>query len=66
MEGREEFIENGGENFTYIPCLNADQPGMDLIKTLVDEKILAGGFNSPLKPFFVFCYSGVRAKSLIS
>ena len=39
MEGREEFIDNGGENFTYIPCLNADAPGMALIKTLIDENI---------------------------
>ena len=39
MEGREEFIENGGKNFTYIPCLNADAPGMALIKTLVEENI---------------------------
>ncbi len=39
MEGREEFIRHGGENFTYIPCLNADASGMKLIKTLVDENI---------------------------
>ena len=39
MEGREEFIDNGGKNFTYIPCLNADAPGMALIKTLVDENM---------------------------
>ena len=39
MEGREEFIDNGGKNFTYIPCLNADATGMALIKTLVDENM---------------------------
>ena len=39
MEGREEFIDNGGKNFTYIPCLNADAPGMALIKTLIEENI---------------------------
>ncbi|MGC6484955.1 MAG: ferrochelatase [Candidatus Puniceispirillales bacterium] len=39
MEGREEFIENGGENFTYIPCLNAEPGGMGLIETLISENI---------------------------
>ena len=39
MEGREEFIDNGGGEFTYIPCLNADAPGMALIKTLIDENM---------------------------
>lgn len=39
MEGREEFEDNGGENFTYIPCLNADAPGMKLIETLINENI---------------------------
>jgi ferrochelatase len=39
IEGREEFTDNGGENFTYIPCLNADAPGMDLIKTLIVENL---------------------------
>jgi protoheme ferro-lyase len=22
VEGKEQFMEAGGENFTYIPCLN--------------------------------------------
>jgi len=39
MEGREEFIEAGGEEFTYIPCLNADPLGMKVIRTLVDENM---------------------------
>jgi ferrochelatase len=39
IEGREEFTKNGGENFTYIPCLNADAPGMRLIETLIEENI---------------------------
>lgn len=32
MEGKEEFLEAGGETFTYIPCLNDRQ---DWIDTLV-------------------------------
>ncbi|MGB2304527.1 MAG: ferrochelatase, partial [Candidatus Puniceispirillales bacterium] len=39
MEGREEFIENGGKTFTYIPCLNDSDHGMTVIKTLIDENI---------------------------
>jgi ferrochelatase len=39
MEGREEFIENGGKTFTYIPCLNDSDQGMTVIKTLIDENI---------------------------
>lgn len=33
MEGRKEFLENGGEEFTYIPCLNTDD---NWIKTLYE------------------------------
>jgi len=39
MEGREEFLDNGGEKFTYIPCLNDSDNGMAVIKALVDENI---------------------------
>jgi ferrochelatase len=39
MEGREEFLEHGGETFTYIPCLNDSDDGMTVIKALVDENI---------------------------
>ena len=24
MEGKKEFLESGGENYHYIPCLNDD------------------------------------------
>ncbi len=39
IEGRGEFSSNGGGNFTYIPCLNAEADGLRLIKTLIDENI---------------------------
>ena len=38
---RETFEEAGGENFTYIPCLNDTTDGMKLIEALV-ERELAG------------------------
>ena len=34
MEGREEFLEAGGEEFDYIPCLNDSDPHIDLIRTM--------------------------------
>ena len=44
MEGREEYLENGGSAFSYIPCLNADIPGMKLIQQLVNENL--GGWKT--------------------
>lgn len=34
-EAAEEFLENGGENFSHIPCLNDSEEGMKVIETLV-------------------------------
>lgn len=31
MEGKEEFLENGGEKFTYIPCLNDNEEFVNLL-----------------------------------
>lgn len=31
MEGKEEFIESGGKEFTYIPCLNDSDSFVDLL-----------------------------------
>ncbi|WP_029042545.1 ferrochelatase [Cucumibacter marinus] len=39
MEGRESFLEAGGENYAYIPCLNDSDPGMDVIETLVRREL---------------------------
>lgn len=37
MRGREDFIEAGGHEFTYIPCLN-DSPGwIDVLARMVDD-----------------------------
>jgi protoporphyrin/coproporphyrin ferrochelatase len=35
QENAEIFKHNGGEQFTYIPCLNDSEPGMDVIRQLV-------------------------------
>ena len=36
-ENREYFIENGGENYKYIPCLNASEPHIEFLKDLIIE-----------------------------
>lgn len=32
MEGREEFMEAGGEEFRYIPCLNSEDVWIDVLE----------------------------------
>ncbi|MCF4099578.1 ferrochelatase [Maritalea mediterranea] len=39
MEGEEEFMEAGGEKYAYIPCLNATDPGMDVIESVVRREL---------------------------
>ncbi|PVH28377.1 ferrochelatase [Pararhodobacter oceanensis] len=38
-EIREAFEENGGESFTYIPCLNDDAAHMDALAAIVSENL---------------------------
>ncbi|MBI5264815.1 MAG: ferrochelatase [Bradyrhizobium sp.] len=39
QENAEIFKHNGGEAFTAIPCLNDSEPGMDVIRTLVEREL---------------------------
>ncbi len=39
QEVREEFLESGGEQFTYIPCLNAGEAGMRVLDTIVRREL---------------------------
>ncbi|MDE2363346.1 MAG: ferrochelatase [Hyphomicrobiales bacterium] len=39
VENRDIFIENGGENFARIDCLNADPGGMDVIEEVVRREL---------------------------
>ncbi|MCZ4345690.1 ferrochelatase [Devosia neptuniae] len=39
MEGRDTFLEAGGENFAYIPCLNDSPGGMDMIEDMVRREL---------------------------
>ncbi|WP_313216000.1 ferrochelatase [Soonwooa sp.] len=39
VEGKEEFLHAGGENFHYIPCLNDEDQWINVVKTLCEEKL---------------------------
>ncbi|HKJ07223.1 MAG TPA: ferrochelatase [Flavobacteriaceae bacterium] len=37
MEGKDDFIENGGEKFTAIPCLNDNEDWANTLNTWIEE-----------------------------
>ncbi|WP_353217351.1 ferrochelatase [Sandarakinorhabdus sp.] len=39
MEGCEEFLEAGGSNFAYLPCLNASDTGMDMLEAIIGREL---------------------------
>jgi ferrochelatase len=39
IEGREQFEAAGGERFAYLPCLNADEPGMAMLEGLARREL---------------------------
>jgi ferrochelatase len=39
MENRQAFLDNGGERFAYIPCLNASPHGMAVIERIVRREL---------------------------
>lgn len=41
MEIRDDFINAGGEEFTFIPCLNDGVYGQDMLQTLVTDELYA-------------------------
>ncbi|MET0307772.1 MAG: ferrochelatase [Sphingomonas sp.] len=46
IRGRETFISAGGTDFAYLPCLNAGQPGIEMLKKIVGRE-LAGWTAEP-------------------
>ena len=48
IELHEEFLEHGGETFSYIPCLNDSPAGMRVIEQIATEN-LAGWVDTPKK-----------------
>lgn len=39
LQGRDQFLEAGGERYAYLPCLNASQPGMDMLEQLIRREL---------------------------
>jgi len=39
IRGKAQFAGAGGRDFAYLPCLNADPPGMKLIETMVRREL---------------------------
>ncbi len=39
MEGREQFIEAGGEKFAYLDCLNDSDVGIDMLEALLRREL---------------------------
>ena len=39
IRGKEQFAAAGGTRFAYIPCLNADAPGMAMLDTVIRREL---------------------------
>lgn len=39
IQGREQFVEAGGEKFAYLPCLNDGAAGMDMLEALARREL---------------------------
>ena len=39
IQGKESFLESGGENFDMIPCLNDNEDHINLLKSLIKRNI---------------------------
>jgi ferrochelatase len=46
IRGRESFVEAGGTDFAYLPCLNDSAPGIAMLKTILTRE-LAGWIDAP-------------------
>ena len=39
IEGKKTFLDSGGEEFTYIPCLNDSKAHIDALSSLIDKNL---------------------------
>lgn len=39
IRGKEQFMAAGGRQFAYLPCLNADAPGMAMLEAIVRREL---------------------------
>jgi ferrochelatase len=46
IRGRDTFIEAGGSDFAYLPCLNDSPPGIEMLRALVAREL--EGWSGPV------------------
>jgi ferrochelatase len=39
IRGRETFMEAGGTDFAYLPCLNDSEPGMAMLRSVIGREL---------------------------
>lgn len=39
INAKQEFLENGGKNLSLVPCLNEDKAHIDLLETLICNRL---------------------------
>jgi ferrochelatase len=39
IRGRDTFLQAGGTDFAYLPCLNADPPGVEMLRLLLQREL---------------------------
>ena len=39
IQGKESFLESGGENFDMVPCLNDNDDHINLLKSLIQQNM---------------------------
>ncbi|MCW3846293.1 ferrochelatase [Sphingomonas sp. LB-2] len=39
IRGREQFLAAGGTDFAYLPCLNASEPGMEMLRNIIGREL---------------------------
>jgi ferrochelatase len=39
IRGRKTFLNAGGTDFAYLPCLNDDAPGIDMLHHLLQREL---------------------------
>ncbi len=49
MENRDVFLEAGGQNYEYIPCLNADSSHVDMMLSLVEQHTCGWDLNTSME-----------------
>ena len=46
VEARELFIQNGGESFEYIPCLNDNEHSIKFLEYIIKQNLLGWNYKT--------------------